>query len=199
MTTRTRLTTDQKLRALAYIARGDTLSQVAGHMLEEFEVSISESALSQMKKAHAETIDKMQTSLTESAAEDADAILKKTRRILSVRLDRAQRDESAIAEVDREYREGKIKSPEEYRRKKAGFLKVSIAELTNISKTMHAQTVKVPELPPGAMPGALPAGGSAQTPAHLEALLNAIKNGNEVEVQRLVFNPGGRNDQPLSV
>ena len=92
MTTRTRLTTDQKLRALAYIARGDTLSQVAGHMLEEFEVTISESALSQLKKNHADTITKMQDSLSESAAEDADALLKKTRRMLSVRLDRADRD-----------------------------------------------------------------------------------------------------------
>lgn len=168
-------------------------------MLEEFDVTITESALSQLKKTHADTITKMQDSLSESAAEDADAILKKTRRILSVRLDRAQRDESALAEVDRDYREGKIKNPEDYRRKKAGYLKISIAELTNISKTMHAQTVKVPELPPGVTPGALPAGGGAQNPAQLEALLNAIKDGNHVEIQRIVFNGGVPNDQPVTV
>lgn len=199
MTTRTRLTTDQKLRALAYIARGDTLSQVAGHMLEEFEVTISESALSQLKKNHADTIDKMQTSLSESAAEDADALLKKTRRMLSVRLDRADRDSSELAELDRKWRDGEIKNKEEYQRKKTGLLKISISELTNISKTMHAQTVKVPELPPGAMPGALPAGGGAQTPAQLEALLNAIKDGNHVEIQRIVFNGGVPNDQSIPV
>ena len=199
MTTRTRLSTDQKLRALAYIARGDTLSQVAGHMLEEFDVTITESALSQLKKNHADTTDKMQTSLSESAAEDADALLKKTRRMLSVRLDRAERDANELAEVDRQYREGNIKSVEEYRRKKAGLLKISIAELTNVSKTMHAQTVKVPELPPGATPGALPAGGGAQNPAQLEALLNAIKDGNHVEIQRIVFNGGVPNDKPVAV
>ena len=82
--------------------------------------------------------------------------------------------------------------------KKTGLLKISISELTNISKTMHAQTVKVPELPPGAGPAALPAGGGAQTPAQLEALLNAIKDGNHVEIQRIVFNGGG-NAQPVAV
>ena len=36
---------------------------------------------------------------------------------------------------------------------------------------------------------ALPAG--ASTPAQLEAMLNAIQTGNTVELQRIIFTPGG--------
>ena len=87
------------------------------------------------------------------------------------------------------------------KRRKAGLLQLSVGELVNISRSMHAQVVKapgVPELPPGDGPAQLlPAGSS--TPAQLEALLQAIQRGDHVEMQRIVFNGGGRNDQPVAV
>lgn len=198
MTTRTRLTTDQKMRALALIARGDTLSQVAAHLLENYDVKVSESSLSQLKKAHKETIDKMQENIAEGQSAEADAIAKRARRMLNNKLDRAERDARTMEEVDQDWRDGKIKDAETYRRRKAGLLKVSIAELNQITRTMH--NISRPDTPPAPDQPALPAGavGHGSTPAQLEALLKAIQAGNTVEIQRLIFTPGVRNDLPVT-
>ncbi len=198
--TRTRLTMDQRLRTLAYIARGDTMSQVAAHLLEDYNVKISESRLYQIKKNNLETIQKIQDRLADSAIADADAILKQSRVALAKKMQKADRDGSELEQLDQKYRDGEIKK-EEYQRRKAGLLQLSVGELVNISRSMHAQVVKapgVPELPPGDGPAQpLPAGSS--TPAQLEALLQAIQRGDHVEMQRIVFNGGGRNDQPVAV
>lgn len=188
MKTRTRLTTDQKLRALALLARGDTLSQVCGHLLEEFDVTVSESALSQLRKAHRETVDKMQDTLAEAEAADAEALLRKSRQMIGARLARAKRDEHALEEVDRQYREGELDF-ETYKRRKTGLMKISIGELNNVAKATHTQIMRERD-PASSDDPELPSGNrSHTTPAHLEALLKAIQAGNTVELQRLVFNP----------
>lgn len=198
MTTRTRLTTDQKLRALTLLARGDTLSQVAGHLLEEFDVTITESALSQLRKGHADSIKKIQDTMAEAEAEDAEKILSRTRKMIGSRLARAERDENAIAELDRKYREGEIEY-DEYKKQKTGLMRISITELNNLAKSTHAQIVR-DRLSASPNDPALPAGASAgagSTPAHLEALLRAIQSGNTVELQRLVFNPPAQPAAPI--
>jgi hypothetical protein len=192
---------DQRLRTLAYIARGDTMSQVAAHLLEDYGVTISESRLYQIKKNNIETIQKIQDRLADSAVAEADAILKQSRVALAKKMQRADRDGNELEALDQKYRDGEI-DKSEYQRKKAGLLNLSVSELVNISRTMHAQVIKVPgasnpELPPGAAPS-LPPGSS--TPAQLEALLKAIQSGNTVEMQRIVFNPAKvTNDQPVAV
>lgn len=198
--TRTRLTMDQKLRALAYIARGDTMSQVAAHLLEDFDLTISEARLYQIKKENADTIQKIQERLADGVLADAEKLMQSSRVALARRLQRDARDGAELEQLDQQYRDGDL-SKEEYQRKKAGLLQLSVNELVNISRSMHAQVVKAPgspELPPGA--GAaqpLPAGSS--TPAQLEALLQAIQRGDHVEMQRIVFNGGTRNDQPVAI
>lgn len=206
MSKRTRLTTDQKLRALTLLARGDTLSQTSGHLLDEYGVTVSESALSQLRKQHTDTISKMQDTMAEAEAADAEQILKKSRKMIGARLARAERDSSELEQLDREYRENEI-DYSEYKRKKATLMKISINELNNIAKATHTQIMRErggdpPDPSKTLPPGSTPALGS--TPAHLEALLNAIKAGNTVEIQRLVFNPAVapkalENDQPITV
>jgi peroxiredoxin family protein len=196
MTTRTRLTTDQKMRALAYIARGDTMSQVAAHLLEDFDVTITEYGLYAIKRNHSDTIARMQETMADSAIADADALLKHSRVMIAKKMQKADRDTTTLEQLDEQYRDGDIKI-EDYRRQKKGLLNLSVNELTQISKTMHDQVLKIPSdgLPPGSA-GALPPGGGS-TPAQLEALLLAIKAGNTVELQRLIFNPREvpKNDQ----
>ena len=190
---------DQRLRTLAYIARGDTMSQVAAHLLEDYGVTISESRLYQIKKNNAETIQKIQDRLADSAAADAESLMRQSRIQLAKKMQKADRDGNELERLDQQYRDNEIDKAE-YQRKKTGLLKMSVSELTNIGKAMHAQVVKVPgspELPPGSAP-ALPPGSS--TPAQLEALLKAIQSGNTVEMQRIVFNPAGaQHDQPVTV
>lgn len=193
---------DQKLRALAYIARGDTMSQVAAHLLEDFEVTITESALYKIKKDNLDTIQKIQERLADSAAADADALMKSSRVALARRIQRDARDGAELELLDQQYRDGEL-DKSEYQRKKAGLLQLSVSELVNISRAMHAQVVKVPggapELPPGPGGAAQPLPAGSATPAQLEALLKAIQSGNHVEIQRIVFNGGARNDQPVAV
>ncbi len=194
---------DQKLRALAYIARGDTMSQVAAHLLEDFQVTITESALYKIKKDNLETIQKIQDRLADSAVADADAILKQSRVALAKKMQRADRDGNELEQLDQQYRDGEI-DKSQYQRRKAGLIQLSVSELVNISRTMHAQVIKVPgagapELPPGPGGPAQPLPAGSSTPAQLEALLKAIQAGNTVEIQRLIFTPGVRNDQPVTV
>lgn len=197
---RTRLTTDQKMRALAFIARGDTMSQVAAHLLTDFNIKISESAIYSLKKAHKDTIAKMQETVAEGQSAEADAIAKRARRMLNGKLDKAERDGRTLEELDRQWRDGELKNVEDYRRRKAGLMKISINELTQVSKAMVAQAA--PTLPPGGGAPALPPGTPQNTlaPAHLEQLLLAITAGNTVEIQRLIFTPGvQKNDKPIPV
>jgi len=144
--TRTRLTLDQRLRTLAYIARGDTMSQVAAHLLEDFNVTISESRLYQIKKNNIETIQKIQERLADSAAADADALMRQARVGLAKKLQKADRDSNELEKLDQQYRDGDI-DKSEYQRKKSGLLNLSVTELINIGKGMHAQVIKIPGAP----------------------------------------------------
>ncbi len=192
---------DQRLRTLAYIARGDTMSQVAAHLLEDYGVKISESRLYQIKKNNLETIQKIQERLADSAIADADAILRQSRVQLAKKMQRADRDGNELELLDQQYRDGEIDKTK-YQRKKAGLLQLSVGELVNISRSMHAQVVKspgLPELPPGGSGAAQPLPAGSSTPAQLESLLKAIQSGNHVEIQRIVFNGGPGNDQPVTV
>ena len=178
------------MRALALLARGDTLSQVAAHLLEYYQVTVSESGLSQIRSNNKETISQMQQVIADGQSAEAEAIANRARRLINNKLDRAERDGKTLEELDQQYRDGEIKDVQEYRRRKAGLLKISINELTTISKAMHNQSQHTPP-PAGDDKPALPSGHSGATPAHLEAMLQAIAAGNTVELQRLVFNPKG--------
>lgn len=189
---------DQKLRVLAYIARGDTASQVVAHVLEDFEIVITEDAIYKIKRDNAETIAKMQERLADSVAADLDQLVRRSRTGIARKLMKAENDASEIEVLDQQYRDGEI-TKEEYQRKKAGRLDLSITELSNLSQKLVAQQrlVSAPVQPEG--PNALPDGNpqpisvpqGTQTPAQLEAMLKAIQAGNTVELQRIVFTPPG--------
>ena len=193
---RVRLTMDQRMRAIAYIARGDTISQVAAHILEDFNIKITESALYRIKYDNAETIAKMQERLADSIAADLEGLVRQSHIHIARKLQKAERDSSELEVLDQQYRAGEI-DKSEYQRRKAGLLTLSINELSTLSSRLVAQQhtaatpPEQPERPALAANNsqALPAG--ASTPAQLEAMLNAIQTGNTVELQRIIFTPGG--------
>jgi len=189
---RTRLTMDQKMRAIAYIARGDTISQVAAHLLEDFDVTITESALYAIKRDNAETIAKIQERLADGAAAEIEQLIRAGRVQIAKKLQKADRDATELELLDQQYRAGDIDKAE-YQRKKAGLLDLSITELSNLTSKLVGQQRHAPAPPedpqlPAGSPVPLPAGSS--TPAQLEAMLHAIQAGNTVELQRIVFTPG---------
>lgn len=180
------------MRVLALIARGDTMSQVAGYLLEHYQITISESALYQIRSKNKDTIAAMQQTVADGQSAEAEAIANRARRMLNTKLDKAERDGRTLEDLDEQWRNGEIKDKAEYQRRKAGLMKISINELTTITKAMHTQSAPPPPADPEAP--ALPAGSHhipANTPARLEAMLQAVAQGKTVELQRLVFNPKG--------
>lgn len=195
---RTRLTMDQKMRVLAYISRGDTVSQVVAHVLEDFDISITEDAIYKIRRDNADTISKIQERLADSAAADIDQLIRKSRVQIARKLNKAEHDASELDKLDQQYRDGEIEK-DEYQRQKTGRINLSISELASLGQKLVSQQRGIePELPPAGANPALPPGSS--TPAQLEAILKAIQSGDTVELQRIIFTPGvQRNDQSIQI
>ena len=182
------------MRVLAYISRGDTASQVVAHVLEDFDISITEDAIYKIRRDNADTISKIQ----ERLAADVDQLIRKSRVQIARKLNKAEHDASELEKLDQQYRDGEIEK-DEYQRQKTGRINLSISELASLGqKLVYQQRGGEPEpLPAGANP-ALPPGSS--TPAQLEAILKAIQSGDTVELQRIIFTPGvQRNDQLIQI
>lgn len=185
--TRTRLNDAQRLRVLALAVRGDGSQAIADAIQETYGISITASGIDKIKATHADTLAAMKQQAVEAEAADAETLLARSRRMIGRKLTKAERDADALEKLDEDYRQGNMKL-EEYRRKKTGLLNISIAELNAVTKEMYIQTGKGEDGTPR-----LPAGNLHQT----EALLEAIKRGDTVELQRLIFRPN--HDQPVTI
>lgn len=186
---RSKLNTAQRMKVLALMARGDSYAQIRAHLQSQYEISITDGALSDLRKRHADTLAEMTRTMVEHETIEAEDLLKKTRRMISKQLTKAEVDANKLAELDEDYRDGDL-TKHEYDRKRAGLLGLSINQLVSVSKEMHSQTLK--DLPPGLPPGASATGAiGAGSPALTESIVSAIKAGDTVELQRLIFNPKG--------
>lgn len=180
------------------MARGDTHAMIQKWLLDDQEITISIAALSVLKTTHTGVIQDMQQKMLDAQAIDAEAIMKRSRSLINRKMAKAERDQSAIEELDEQYRNGEI-SLDVLRRKKKGLQELTVAELTRIGSAMYEQTKTAP-LPPDSP--LLPAGNSGASglpsPA-LEAMLAALASGNTVELQRMVFNGAPKDDKPIGV
>ena len=183
---------------LARIARGDTLAMVQKWLLDEHEITISLPALSGLKKNHAKAITDMQQKMLDAQAIDAEAIMKRSRALINRKIAKAERDQTQIEELDEQYRDGVI-SLDELRRKKKGLLDLSIAELTRIGSAMLDQTKTAPLPPDAPALGSGNPGASGLPSPTLEATIQALKEGNTVELQRIIFNGAPKDDKSHSV
>lgn len=195
--TRQKLNTAQRMRVLALMARGDTYAQIRAHLQSQYDITISDNSLSDIKKRHGDTLAEMTRTMVEHEAIEAEDLLKKTRRMIGRKLSQAEQDANKLAKLDEQYREGDI-TKSQYDLKRAGLLGLSINQLVAVSKEMHNQVMK--DIPPGLPPGASATGAiGGGNPAITEAIVAAIKNGDTVELQRLVFKRGGVDAQPIAV
>jgi len=182
-----KLDTPLRLKVLAMMARGEKYETIQRILKDNHGVEISAGGLSSMRKRHADSIKEMELMILEAETSEAEQVRVKTLRQLSRKLDRASADESELEELDRQYRNGEIESLSEYRRLKTGLLKLSVRELAQISKDMHAQSGK----PKGAsaLPvGAVPVEGTPN-PKWVEAMMLAVQRGDTIAMQQLVITP----------
>lgn len=174
--TRNRLNNEQKMEVLALVARGDTAGKISQHFEAEYGFPVSPQTISHTKKSNAGALQKIQERMVEKTADGTAEILNRSRRMLNTKLKRAESDENEIDKLHQRYRDNEI-SWAEYQRLKEGYKTVSIDSLAKVTKEMHAQTL---DHNPDTQP--------TTDPRALEQLTDAIKNGDAVELQRIIFN-----------
>lgn len=182
-----RLNDFQRLRVFALIARGDSNQAIVDEIQARFGIKVTMGAISSMKKAHADSIAVMKQAVAKAEIADAEALLTRSHRLLGKKLTKAERDESELEELYSHYRAGRI-TWKELQQKKAGLLRISVAELNAVSREMYVQTGK------GDSPPRQPIDA---TIAQTDALMSAIKAGDTVELQRIIFR--ANNDKSIPV
>lgn len=183
-----KLSQPQRMQVFALMARGDTAKQINDFLEKQHGLTLNASSISEMRTKHKDTIEEMRATIQQNELVEVESLMQKSRRLLNRKLDRADRDMSELEQLDEDYRNGSVDSVE-YKRKKATLMNVSITEIAMVSKNLHEQSKKSddPNNP------ALPAGNPLQT----EALLKAIKQGDTVELQRIILNPQGQLSHPV--
>jgi hypothetical protein len=179
-----------KMKVLAMMARGERYGTIRRILKDEHKIDYTDPALAALRKNNAEVLKEMELMILGSQAAESEQIHTKAMRQLNRRLDRASTDELEIDRLDTEYREGKMNLAD-YRKKKAGLIKMSVKDLLEISREMHTQ---IGRRKVGQGSGALPSGisneGASPDPKWVEALMTAVQRGDTIAMQQLVINPG---------
>lgn len=181
-----KLDTPTKMKTLAMVARGEQTATILRILNDEHGVNYTRDDLSQLKRTNRDTINEMKQMILEAEASEAEQVRVKALRQLSRRLDKASEDEVEIHELDRQYRDGEIEL-NEYKRLKTGLLKLSVNELTSITKDMHTQSGG--KRSTNALPGTPAASDNTPDPKWVEALMTAVQRGDTIAMQQLVITP----------
>ena len=182
-----KLDTPLKMKVLAMMARGEKYGTIVHILKDEHGIDYTPNGLTSLRNTHKEVITQMEEMILDAQASESEQIRVKSLRQLSRKLDKANEDEQALDALDAEYREDDEMTLAEYRRRKAGLLKMSVSELVLISKEMHAQNLKI-KGPVGAAGLTNEAPGGAD-PKFVEALMSAIQRGDTIALQQMVINP----------
>lgn len=181
-----RLTTPQRMKVLALIARGDTYEQISQILKKEDGKEISAPSISHIKKTHSDTLEKMRGMIVQQETAEVAEILVRSRRMTNRKLARAERDETELDKLNNEYRQGNI-STKDYENKKRTLLDLSINQLVQVSKEMHSQILKPEDSPAGSEAGEKGAR-SNFNPDLVQTITEAIKKGDTVKLQQVILN-----------
>lgn len=181
-----KLNTPQRMQVLAMMARGERYETIKRVILDKYNVSVSSGYLAEQKQTHADTIKEMELMILEAETSEAEQIRVKTLRQLGRKLDKLANDEVELENIEDEWRRGEIEDLAEYRRRKAGLLKVSISELSKISKDMYTQTGG--KQGPNDLPTAN-GSGPAPDAKWVESLMLAVQRGDTIAMQQLIITP----------
>lgn len=164
---------EKQLAILAQVARGDTEKTIAA------KEGVHVRTVANIKARNPEALQIIQNKLIQHQVSSSKKILVKSQELIQEKLDKAGR---ADRQRDELYK--KLSSQEiDYKTYKAGMDKIydpTIVELNQVSKEAFHQS-QIEENLPTSIPG----GGTSA--ADLVALVDAIKGGDEVVLQRMVF------------
>ncbi len=163
----------KRSQIVALVARGDTTKSIADS------VGVSQGMVSKLKKDEAESIKAIQQQIQESKVQAANRILDKTNALLEDRVDKAGANDAKRSEYAEQLDNNEIDS-KKYNALLRALPTISTTDLISMSREMFNQSVKGDETPPGSP--------ESQKEA-LYKLLEELKDGNEVHLERIIFNP----------
>lgn len=173
--------TEQK--AIALLARGDKYQEVADTLEREDNLKLTYEGVMTLAKRNKEAIAALKKQIQAKVTSNSLAILDKSRMLIEKKLDRATKLELLLDEIAEQFANGEI-DENEYLSKIRAIPSISLAELTSVTKEAFNQS----QVESGAL-GALPGVSAEDAKAQLATLVKALQSGNEVELQRIVFNP----------
>lgn len=170
----TRVATQDEMQILARIVRGDSRKDIA----QAF--GITEAVVTNIKKRNPDTIKVMQEQILSHRISHASRILGKANLEIEQRLDESDQFDDKLEDLKRQHDDGEL-SDKEYQHRLRNLNKLTVADLTSISREMHSQTKT---------------GDGDGTPndprvnqTYLVELAKALESGDEVVMERLIFNP----------
>lgn len=181
-----RLDPKLKMAVLAMIARGEKYGTIVRILKEDYKIDYSKSSVAALKRDNKDVVVQMQSMILEAEASQADQIRVQALRQLNRKLGKAADDEQELESLDEEYRTTEM-TLSEYRRKKAGLLKMTVSDLVLISKEMHSQSgkAKAPLTPGLAGSGETDDSTNGADPKFVEALMGAIQRGDTVSLMKI--------------
>lgn len=165
---------ETEMKVLAMMVRGDRQEDIAK------EVGLNRTTVIEIKKRNQETLDIMRAKLADHRLGQATKILDKANKAIERRVDRQIEADTQLDRIRKRFEAGEIDITE-YRQQIAGLEKTTLTELVAVSKEMHSQAKTEMETLKN------PAGSPQETKQRLIDLVEAIKAGDEVALERIVF------------
>jgi hypothetical protein len=181
LTSNERTDTETEMRVLAMVARGDTYSAIRAQ-LQEDGITMSPATITAIKKRNPKALAKMESMLADHATSSAQKILKKAHKLIDKRLEQADNSEKDAEELHKKYEAGEI-TFKEYLDATARLFKISVSELTSLSKEMFHQSQVEQGKPTSITESAMDA------KQEVVDIAKALENVDEVELQRIIFRP----------
>jgi hypothetical protein len=173
------LTIQEETRIVALLARGDTHAQIQEQMAREFR-GVHMRTIAAVKKRNKENFDIIRARLLEKQEHDASALKEKANKMISKKLDIEDKKLEIIQRAREDYLNGAI-SLKELTEILKRHRETTLTELVSVSKEMHNQSSEDPDSKPDAQ-------------KDLSDLVNAIRSGDEVKLQQIIFNSKDQED-----
>ena len=175
----TRLTAEEETKVVALMARGDNYKEIRAYMEEHGLQAPSNETMLKIKKRNKENFDLIREKLADKEAEDALAIKNKANSAIKHRLDRYEKEAEILEKAHQQYIDGEI-DIKEWTDIRKRVREANLTELIAVSREMHTQSRSDTD------------DDKKTTTRDLSALVQAIKSGDEVKLQQIIFNSGDK-------
>lgn len=164
----------EETKIVALLARGDSYLQIRKQFTKEFERTLSLETIRKIRDRNAENLKIIMSRTLEKQEVDVLQIRAKANRKIENRLDLDSKQQDLLIKANEDFLNDKI-DLQEYTKLVKSVKQLSVSDLVNVSKEMHAQSAGDPA-PQG-------------NPQDMARIAAALQNSDEVQLNQLVFKP----------